>query len=39
MSSIDNLVKGSGGQAIQCFNLMFGLDEKAGLWQPGFHPL
>ncbi len=39
MSAIDNLVKGSGGQAIQCFNLMNGFDEKAGLWSPGFHPL
>ena len=39
MSAIDNLVKGSGGQAIQCFNIMNGFDEKAGLWQPGFHPL
>ncbi len=39
MSAIDNLVKGSGGQAIQSFNLMFGLNEKTGLWQPGFHPL
>jgi len=39
MSSIDNLVKGSGGQAIQCFNLMNGFDEKLGLWMPGFHPI
>lgn len=39
MSAIDNLVKGSGGQAIQCFNLMNGFDEKMGLWMPGFHPL
>ena len=39
MSAIDNLVKGSGGQALQCFNLMNGFDEKLGLWQPGFHPL
>ncbi len=39
MSAIDNLVKGSGGQAIQCFNLMSGFDEKLGLWSPGFHPL
>lgn len=38
MSSIDNLVKGSGGQSIQCMNLMFGFDEKAGLWYPGLHP-
>jgi N-acetyl-gamma-glutamyl-phosphate/LysW-gamma-L-alpha-aminoadipyl-6-phosphate reductase len=39
MSAIDNLVKGSGGQAIQCMNLMFGLDEKEGLWRPGMHPI
>ena len=39
MSAIDNLVKGSGGQAIQNFNLMNGFDEKLGLWQPGFHPI
>lgn len=30
-SAIDNLVKGAAGQAIQNFNLMFGLDERAGL--------
>jgi N-acetyl-gamma-glutamylphosphate reductase len=29
--SIDNLVKGASGQAIQNMNLMFGLDERAGL--------
>jgi N-acetyl-gamma-glutamyl-phosphate/LysW-gamma-L-alpha-aminoadipyl-6-phosphate reductase len=39
MSAIDNLVKGSSGQAIQCFNLMHGLDEREGLWFPGFHPI
>jgi N-acetyl-gamma-glutamyl-phosphate/LysW-gamma-L-alpha-aminoadipyl-6-phosphate reductase len=38
MSAIDNLVKGSGGQAIQCMNLMFNLDEKMGLWVPSLHP-
>ena len=27
----DNLVKGSSGQAVQCMNLMFGLDEATGL--------
>ncbi|MBR7793130.1 N-acetyl-gamma-glutamyl-phosphate reductase [Undibacterium sp. FT147W] len=27
----DNLVKGASGQAVQCMNLMFGLDEVAGL--------
>jgi N-acetyl-gamma-glutamyl-phosphate reductase len=31
LSVIDNLVKGAAGQAVQCFNLMFGLDEAAGL--------
>jgi N-acetyl-gamma-glutamyl-phosphate reductase len=31
LSVIDNLVKGAAGQAVQCFNLMFGLDETAGL--------
>ncbi|MDR3340278.1 MAG: N-acetyl-gamma-glutamyl-phosphate reductase [Candidatus Symbiothrix sp.] len=31
LSVIDNLLKGASGQAVQNFNLMFGLDEKAGL--------
>ncbi|AMO55268.1 N-acetyl-gamma-glutamyl-phosphate reductase [Endozoicomonas montiporae CL-33] len=31
LSVIDNLVKGAAGQAIQNMNIMFGLDEKAGL--------
>lgn len=31
LSVIDNLVKGAAGQAIQCLNLMFGLDERSGL--------
>lgn len=31
MSAEDNLGKGAGGQAVQSFNLMFGLDETAGL--------
>jgi N-acetyl-gamma-glutamyl-phosphate reductase len=30
-SAIDNLVKGAAGQAVQNANLMFGLDECAGL--------
>ncbi|MFM7052387.1 MAG: Asd/ArgC dimerization domain-containing protein, partial [Planctomycetota bacterium] len=29
-SAIDNLVKGAAGQAVQCMNLRFGLDETAG---------
>ena len=31
VSVIDNLVKGASGQAVQNMNLMFGLDETAGL--------
>lgn len=30
-SAIDNLVKGASGQAVQNFNLAFGLEEKSGL--------
>ena len=31
VSVIDNLLKGASGQAVQNMNLMFGLDETAGL--------
>ena len=31
LSAIDNMVKGAAGQAIQNLNVMFGIDEKAGL--------
>ena len=31
VSVIDNLTKGASGQAVQCMNLMFGLDETDGL--------
>ncbi len=34
-SAIDNTVKGAGGQAVQNMNIMFGLDERAGLDRPG----
>jgi len=30
-SAIDNLIKGASGQAVQNMNLLFGLDETAGL--------
>ncbi|MDT7884834.1 MAG: N-acetyl-gamma-glutamyl-phosphate reductase [Thermoflexus sp.] len=30
-SSIDNLIKGAAGQAVQNFNVMFGIEETAGL--------
>jgi N-acetyl-gamma-glutamyl-phosphate reductase len=38
VSAIDNLVKGASGQAVQCFNVMMGLDERLGLWVPGLYP-
>lgn len=31
LSVIDNLLKGAAGQALQCFNLMFGFDERLAL--------
>jgi N-acetyl-gamma-glutamyl-phosphate/LysW-gamma-L-alpha-aminoadipyl-6-phosphate reductase len=39
VSAIDNLMKGAAGQAVQCMNLMAGLEETAGLSFPGLHPL
>jgi N-acetyl-gamma-glutamyl-phosphate reductase len=38
ISAIDNLVKGGSGQAIQNMNVMFGLEEEAGLWFSGLVP-
>ena len=32
---LDNLVKGASGQAVQCANLMLGMNEKTGLDVPG----
>src|SRR5699024_7444148 len=37
-SAIDNLVKGAAGQGVQCFNIMTGQDETAGLAAPGMLP-
>jgi N-acetyl-gamma-glutamyl-phosphate reductase len=34
----DNLVKGASGQAVQCMNLMFGLEESTGLMQIALLP-
>ena len=39
MSALDNLMKGAAGQAVQAFNVMYGLDERAGLEFPGLHPV
>ena len=38
ITAIDNLVKGSSGQAIQNMNLMFGFDEIMGLEQEPLFP-
>lgn len=37
VSSLDNIVKGAAGQAVQNMNLLFGLDEKTALTNPGFY--
>ena len=29
--AIDNLCKGAAGQAVQCANIVFGMDERRGL--------
>ncbi len=38
LSAIDNLGKGAAGQALQCANLVLGLDEGTGLSQVGVYP-
>ena len=38
VSLIDNLVKGQAGSAVQNMNIMFGMDETAGLLKPGRYP-
>ena len=38
IAAIDNLVKGASGQAVQCANILLGLDEAAGLSNIGVYP-
>ena len=38
LSVIDNLVKGASGQAVQNMNILFGLEEDAGLRQVALLP-
>ena len=38
VATLDNLCKGSSGQALQNANLMLGLDETAGLMAPPLFP-
>lgn len=37
VSALDNIFKGAAGQAVQNMNIMFGLDEKTGIANPGFY--
>lgn len=36
--ALDNLIKGAAGQAIQCANIIYGLDQTAGLPRSGWLP-
>lgn len=38
VSVIDNLMKGAAGQAVQNFNLLYGLEEKTGLMNATIYP-
>lgn len=39
ISAIDNLVKGTAGQAVQAMNVMYGFEESLGLKFGGLHPV
>jgi N-acetyl-gamma-glutamyl-phosphate/LysW-gamma-L-alpha-aminoadipyl-6-phosphate reductase len=39
MCALDNLMKGASGSAVQCMNLMLGLEETTGLEFMGLHPI
>lgn len=39
IGAIDNLVKGTAGQAVQAMNVMCGFDETTSLTFPGLHPI
>ena len=38
LAALDNLVKGMAGQAIQNMNIICGLSETSGLWNPALRP-
>ena len=38
IAALDNLGKGAAGTALQCMNLMLGIDETTGLQFPGIYP-
>lgn len=39
IGAIDNLGKGTAGQAVQAMNIMYGFDETTSLEFPGLHPI
>jgi N-acetyl-gamma-glutamyl-phosphate/LysW-gamma-L-alpha-aminoadipyl-6-phosphate reductase len=39
IGAIDNLVKGTAGNAVHCMNVMYGFEETTGLMFPGLHPI
>jgi len=39
LSAIDNMIKGASGQAVQCLNIMLGINERTALEFSGFHPM
>lgn len=39
IGAIDNLGKGTAGQAVQAMNIMYGFPETTGLTFPGLHPI
>ena len=39
LCALDNLIKGTAGNAVQCMNLMCGFPETMGLEFPGYYPL
>jgi len=38
-AAIDNLMKGAAGQAVQCMNIVLGIDERTGLNYPPLRPV
>lgn len=39
LAAIDNLVKGAAGNAVQCLNIILGVDERTSLDHIGCHPI
>jgi len=39
LCALDNLVKGTAGNAVQCMNIMINISERSGLEFPGYFPI